>query len=147
MLKVTKKIEYALMAVKYLFENQDLSISAREIGDKFNIPFDTLSKTLQILNSQNIVLAIKGKNGGYKLNSNLCEISFYEFCQIIEQKEFDQDCTDLCELAANCNISTPLNSLNKYLREFLQSLTLSTLLFENTLFQINQNKEQFNELQ
>jgi Rrf2 family protein len=147
MLKITRKIEYALMALKYLCENKDRAISAREICDKFNTPFDTVSKSLQILNTNNVVTAIKGKNGGYKLDYDLSTLSFYRFCQLIEQKEMDSNCTLECELSESCNISTPLTSLNNYLKEFLNSLTLENLLFENTLFQINNSKKELNELQ
>lgn len=134
MLKINKKVEYALMALKFMSDKRDsLSlVSAREICDKFHTPFDTTAKVMQIMNNHDILTSVKGIRGGYSLNKSLSEITYMELVQMIEGKEeIGRVCTNhkgTCELIGSCNISTPVENLNKKLNGFLEKLTLSELL-------------------
>ena len=67
MLKINKKVEYALMALKFMAEEKAIGkiTSAREICDKFNTPFDTTAKVMQAMNHHKILNSVKGTKGGY----------------------------------------------------------------------------------
>ena len=47
MLKITKKVEYALIAVRHLQENKDKLVPVAEISSSYGIPREVLAKTLQ----------------------------------------------------------------------------------------------------
>ena len=50
MLKLTKKADYGLMALKYLAERPDTAaLSAKDIADAYGIPAQLLAKILQQL--------------------------------------------------------------------------------------------------
>ena len=68
MLKITRKVEYALIALRH-FQNQekDKLTSAKEMSKTYGIPQELLAKILQRLARENIVDAVKGPAGGYKL--------------------------------------------------------------------------------
>jgi DNA-binding IscR family transcriptional regulator len=66
MFKLSRKIEYGLMTIKFLLDQKE-PLSTREISDQLQIPFDTTAKILQLLNQQKIVEAEKGLHGGYVL--------------------------------------------------------------------------------
>ena len=53
MLKITKKVEYALISLKFIWEEKSRGelTTAREICSKFNLPFDTTSKVMQAMNN------------------------------------------------------------------------------------------------
>ena len=55
MLKITKKVEYALIAVRHLQENKDKLVPVAEISSSYGIPREVLAKTLQKLASSNVI--------------------------------------------------------------------------------------------
>lgn len=130
MIKINKKIEYALMALKFFEDSSDHGPkSAREIADTFNIPFDTLSKVLQLLNSNNLINGTKGAKGGYVLNRSLDQIYITSLFEILEEKMISIDCHEGdCQLSDKCNISTPILNLTDILKNFLENITIKDLL-------------------
>lgn len=137
MLKINKKVEYALMALKFMADKARASdastlISAREVCDEFNTPFDTTAKVMQLMNAQDILKSTKGIKGGYTLNKNLSNITYMELVRLIEGKDhMGRVCESkqgTCELFGKCNIATPVDKLNRKLNQFLETLTLEDLL-------------------
>jgi len=141
MLKINKKVEYALMALKFMADkahDEEAHLkgaaltSAREVCDEFNTPFDTTAKVMQLMNNQDILKSTKGIKGGYSLNKNLNEITYMELVRLIEGKEhIGRVCEGkqgTCELFGKCNIATPVEKLNRKLNQFLETLTLEDLL-------------------
>lgn len=146
MLKINKKVEYALMGLKYMSEfTPGQLISAREICDNFNIPFDTVAKVMQQLNNHDILKSVKGIKGGYILSKTLDEISYMDLVRLVEGKsETGSKCISekgTCELYKTCNIITPVEKLNKKLNLYLETLTLNELL-SGTEFEFATNSEQ-----
>lgn len=135
MLKVNKKIEYALMALKFMAAREDGALtSAREICDKFNTPFDTTAKVMQTMNSNDILKSVKGIKGGYSLNKKLSEITYMDLVRMIEGVDGGSICQGhkgTCELFGTCNISTPMKKLYEKINEYLEGLSLEELLLEN----------------
>lgn len=137
MLKINKKVEYALMTLKFMADKTHEGpavplISAREICDELNTPFDTTAKVMQLMNNQDILKSTKGIKGGYSLNKGLHEITYMELVRLIEGKDqIGRVCeTKLgtCEFYSKCNIATPVEKLNRKLNQFLESLSLEDLL-------------------
>ncbi|WP_372654630.1 Rrf2 family transcriptional regulator [Halobacteriovorax sp.] len=132
MLKVNKKVEYALMALKFMVEKGDELTSAREICDHFRTPFDTTAKVMQVMNSHNILNSVKGIKGGYTVSTDLSKISYLTLARMIEAKEVKSICQTnkgLCELHCDCNIVNPMSTLSEKLNQFLDSLSIQELLF------------------
>jgi len=139
-LKITKKVEYALMALKFMSSKpKDELTSARELCDEFNTPFDTMAKVLQAMNQAGWLSSIKGIKGGYVLCMDLSMISFMQLNRVIEGQENEDVCTKnngRCELHGTCNIVTPITTLNKHVNSFLDVLTLNQLLTQETNIQL-----------
>ncbi len=133
MLKINKKVEYALMALKYISDKEETRlVSAREICDEFQTPFDTTAKVMQVMNNHGVLKSVKGIKGGYSLLRPLEKISYMELVQMIEGKdELGKACFSVkgkCELFEKCNIVTPVEQLNQKLNSYLMTLTLNELL-------------------
>lgn len=132
MLKINKKVEYALMALKFMADSENTLTSAREICDEFKTPFDTTAKVMQLMNNHDILKSVKGIKGGYSLNKSLKEITYMQLARLIEGKEnIGRVCSSTkgnCELIGKCNIATPVEQLNRKLNVFLETLTLADLL-------------------
>lgn len=135
MIKINKKVEYALMVLKHIVDkSSNEPTSAREVCEKFNIPFDTTAKVMQVMNSAKILESTKGVKGGYFLKMELDQINYLAFSELIEGKDFAMDCVKMkCSLIESCNITSPINRLNHYLTLFFEGLTLKDLLTENKL--------------
>ena len=69
MLKLTKRADYGMMAMRYLAEHaaEGKAHSARDIADAYNIPLPVLAKTLQTLARAELVASQHGAMGGYAL--------------------------------------------------------------------------------
>lgn len=147
MIKINKKVEYALMALKHLSVQNSLKneqaahvckdglhalTSAREICDQYGTPFDTVAKVMQVMNAHDILKSVKGIKGGYYLNKNLSEITYMQLVRMIEGKEdlgrVCQSQKGMCELFHKCNIVTPVEQLNRKLNSYLETLTIQELL-------------------
>ncbi|MBK26878.1 MAG: transcriptional regulator [Halobacteriovorax sp.] len=136
MLKINRKVEYALMALKFMASKPVGNLtSAREICEHFNVPFDTTAKVLQTMNTRGLLNSVKGIRGGYHLEKSLDEITYMQLARMVEGKEEGQFCHnskgEVCELYTNCNIVDPLEQLNKKLNAYLESLSLKELLFDD----------------
>ncbi len=132
MIKINRKVEYALMVLKLMSERstQDLT-TAREVCDRFKTPFDTTAKVMQQLNLAGILVSVKGVKGGYYLQQDLSELSYLTLAEIIEDKKFTLDCHEgPCELLGSCNISQPIKRLNDYVVSIFSSLSVQELLNE-----------------
>lgn len=131
MLKINKKVEYALMCLKFMSQKRaDELTSAREVCEKFHTPFDTTAKVMQTLNHHGILSSVKGIKGGYRLERALEDISYMEVSELIDGKKSEVFCQGhkgLCELYQTCNIVTPVELLDKKIRQFLHELSLAEL--------------------
>ncbi len=135
MIKINRRVEYALMVLK-LLKDKGLNelTTAREVCARFNTPFDTTAKVMQIMNTAGILQSQKGVKGGYTLSKDLDSLSYLELAQLIEGKSFHMDCASgPCELLHSCNISGPIKRLNHYLLSIFQTLSISELLAEEKL--------------
>ena len=126
MLKITRKTEYALIALKHLQMNSNNLISAKEISNKYLIPKQLLAKILQQMSKLNYINAIQGVYGGYQINKNLNNISLTKFIEDLEGPIAMVDCSlniD-CLQIENCNIKTPINKINDNIRSILNNISL-----------------------
>ena len=68
MLRLSKKADYALMAMKHLALRGDRgSSSAREIAEQYDIPIELMAKVLQRLVQRGLLASHQGTRGGYQL--------------------------------------------------------------------------------
>ena len=111
MLRLTKKADYGLMALKYLAEHTDTaSLSARDIAEAYHIPPQLLAKILQRLAKVGILRSHAGMSGGYTLFITSCGPSH-----------------DGCDLTDSCTIKEPLARVNDSISGLLRSISIADL--------------------
>ncbi len=131
MLKINRKVEYALMTLKFMTtKKRDDLTSAREICERFKIPFDTTAKVMQQMGHHGILDSVQGVKGGYTLITDLSKISYMDLNRIIEGKSDAIGCENgrPCHLKDFCNIMGPVIKLNKKLGSYLEKTNLKELL-------------------
>ncbi|HEY1501445.1 MAG TPA: Rrf2 family transcriptional regulator [Acidobacteriaceae bacterium] len=131
MLRLTKKADYGLMALKFLAEHADqTSLSAKDIAEAYHIPPQLLAKILQRLAKVGILRSHAGMNGGYSLLKAAREISAFEVIHAIDGPLFITSCGPShsgCDLTDSCTIKEPLARVNDTISGVLRSISIADL--------------------
>jgi Rrf2 family protein len=130
MLKLTKKADYGLIALKHLAVRKPLSASAKDIADSYGIPLPLLSKILQKLVKSGFLFSEHGANGGYRLARDPGSITAFEVIRAIEGPVFLTSCYTEhgdCEHSERCNVKEPLKRVHEGIVRLLNSITISEM--------------------
>ena len=134
MLKLNRTTEYGLIALTYIRNKVEGELtSAREIADRFDLPFEILAKTLQRLKDQNVIASTYGTRGGYILSRDLVTLSLGEFVKMMEGPVAMVACThpDVehqdCGYRGQCNIRGMMSQLNDRFSDFLNRISIEEL--------------------
>ncbi len=132
MLRLSKKTEYALIAVQYIASSKGRVVSAKEIAEYHSISFEFLSKALQILVRKKFIASHQGINGGYSFAKDPHVISVAEIIEAIEGKPSIVDCCGAdgnasCDMHHRCPIKTPMAILQRRIDEVLYSMTVAQM--------------------
>ena len=129
MLKLTRKLEYALIALRHRQDKRDTFISAKEIADMYLIPRELLAKTLQQMAKLNYIKAAQVSQGGYRIRKGLTEISLTQFIEAMEGPIGIVDCTinSDCVQLDNCNIRMPIKKINNNIRAIFNGIRVGDI--------------------
>ncbi|HWP99972.1 MAG TPA: Rrf2 family transcriptional regulator [Vicinamibacterales bacterium] len=112
MLRLSKKADYALMAMKHLAVQADRgSASAREIAQTYDIPVELLAKVLQRLVHRGLLVSHQGTRGGYRLARPAGTISVAEVIEAIDGPLTMTACSvddHRCDQFSSCSVRDPL---------------------------------------
>ncbi len=139
MLRLSKKADYALMAVQYMaslqssFGASPRIVNTKEIAEEYNIPLELLAKVLQTLARHGIVESQNGPKGGYLLAREAKTITIAEVLEAIEGPLAITDCYHekegtSCLQHGHCNIRTPLLRVQDSIHQLLNSMTIEDML-------------------
>jgi Rrf2 family protein len=112
MLRLSKKTDYALMAMKHLATRPDAgSASAREIAEQYDIPIELLAKVLQRLTRRGLLTSHQGTRGGYRLARSADSVSVADIIEAIDGPLTVTACStdaENCEQYEKCSVRDPL---------------------------------------
>src|SRR5271165_4407637 len=130
MLKLTKKADYGLIALKHLAVSAPASSSAKEIAEAYGIPAALLSKILQKLVKNGFLQSEHGTNGGYKLARDAREITALEVIRSIDGPIVLTACFTehgMCSHTEKCNVREPLRKVHEGILRLLSNITISDM--------------------
>jgi Rrf2 family protein len=131
MLRLSKKTDYALIAMKHLAVRGDRgSSSAREIAGQYDIPIELLAKVLQRLVRRGLLVSQQGTRGGYQLARGPAAISVADVIQAIDGPVAVTACTTedgTCDQFAKCNVRDPLARVRERILGALGDCTIAEL--------------------
>jgi Rrf2 family protein len=135
--KINRKLEYALMALKYMSQKIPGELtSAKEVSDAFHTPFDATARVMQQMAQKGGFLRAEyGVNGGYQITKDLAKVSIHDLVEVIEGPTALVKCLHKevpCDIQGTCNIVSPITTLNNKLNDFYKSVSLKDLLVERT---------------
>ncbi len=137
MLQLTKRTDYAILALSYMARQPEARCSAREIVEQHHVSASLLMNVLKTLCQRNLVSSTRGAKGGYMLAAPPERISLAEIIGIMEgpvsfvrcAKKFENG-KQPCEMMGTCPVSRPVRKVHRQLNEFLKKVTLAQIAFD-----------------
>ncbi len=132
MLRLSKKSDYALIAMKHLATRPDGggSSSAREISESYDIPLELLAKVLQRLVRARLLVSVQGTRGGYRLGRSAQLISVADVIQAVDGPVTVTACSDTdhnCDQFNKCSIRDPLWKIKNRILESLNTVSVAEM--------------------
>ena len=135
MLRLSKKIEYALLALQHMTlheTGQGNVYTVKEMSEHFGISFDLLAKVMSRLAKHGIVKSTQGVNGGFIMAKPAHEVTIYDVIVAIEGLSANLvECgshPDLqCTMEGSCGIKHPLMRLQSVINNAMASMAIADL--------------------
>ena len=133
MLRLTKKVEYALIALLHMSEKRNNELTtAKELSRYYHIPQELMGKVLQQLSKRNFIHSVQGVKGGYRLEKPLEKVKISHVVNIVDGPIKIVDCVNHnekcnCQQISFCNIKDPMGIIQHKLEYFFNTLTLKDL--------------------
>jgi Rrf2 family protein len=132
MLYVSKRTDYALMALAFLAERPGRVASAREIASAAGLPGALLMNILKTLQQHRVVSSSRGVKGGYRVSDELHRVSLWDLMGMLEVNGADEG-HDCCDTVTRYKITRaaqhkPVLALQYKLIGFLEKVKLSDLV-------------------
>ena len=140
MLRLSKKADYALIAMKHLaMKAGSESTSAREIAELYDIPIELMAKVLQRLVRTGLLVSTQGTRGGYMLSRASASISVGDVIQAIDGPFTVTACStdnNDCEQYGKCSIRDPLWQIKERIVAALATVSLAQMASEHVTAEI-----------
>ncbi|MBR4626602.1 MAG: Rrf2 family transcriptional regulator [Ruminococcus sp.] len=130
-MRISTKVECGIIALLdiALNTNYENTVKVNAISKRNNISAKYLEQILPLLKQSELIISVKGSNGGYRLSRSLGDITLYEIVNALDRsilsssefsKELEQNATEAIE---RC-LWKPMTS---YLCKYAQRVTLKDL--------------------
>jgi len=136
-LKLTKKADYSLIALKHFAAIRSgdgsgaAALSAKELAESSGIPLPLLSKLLQKLGKTGFLVSECGTNGGYRLARDPRDISALQVIRAIDGPIVLANCftsATACGHSDRCTIKKPLRRIHEGILRLLDSVSIQDML-------------------
>ncbi|MCK9407744.1 MAG: Rrf2 family transcriptional regulator [Bacteriovoracaceae bacterium] len=133
MLKLSKKVEYGLIAIRHIASVNNQISTVKEISEKYSIPSDVLAKVMQKLTKGKLITSHQGAMGGYTLARGADQISVMNVISVIEGSQmgiaqcFSEE-PENCSIYLNCTIKNPLGKIQHNLELVFNSMKVSEIV-------------------
>lgn len=135
MLLLTRKTDYALLALASLARQSPTSASARSLAERLKLPLPVLRNILKQLTSRGLLKSTRGTRGGYQLARSPDQITLAQLLETIEGPvQLARCCPGSeggaegeCHLEESCLIRGNMRRVHASLMQFLDEVTLTQL--------------------
>jgi len=131
---LTRKTDYALVALAWLARLDGQAVSARDLAEQLHLPLPVLRNILKVLATEGLLLSTRGPAGGYRLARPPAAISLADVVRCIEGPAQLLRCCPVpgdqepgCRLQDSCHIKAGVLRVQERLVEFLDGVTLESI--------------------
>ena len=128
---LSKTCDYAVRAALYISTQQERTyVPIREMSEKLEISFHFLTKILQTLTQNNIMISFKGPNGGLALARAADSIKIIEIIEAIDGSKLFQECLlglNKCDDHNPCPLHNHWAEIREQIRVLFAETSLASL--------------------
>lgn len=133
MLRLTKKVEYALFALQYMAVRCGEVVSSKEIAECCGLSPELVAKVMSSLARSGIVRVHHGVHGGFALERSPATISLSEVMRGVEGHQphlvqCEDQHSQRCAIEDHCTIRSPLVALQAQIERIFDAMTIADLL-------------------
>lgn len=128
-MEITTKGRYAVRVMTDLARSGEF-VSLNEVAMRQDISVKYLEKIVAMLSKANLVMSMRGVNGGYKLSLPPEKISVKDILSATGDSIKISTCldTEICPKANKCDTIGVWNTLNDLINTYLENVTLKDLI-------------------
>lgn len=133
MLKLSKKVDYGLMAISHIAycEDEEKIVNTKRIAEEYSIPVELLAKILQKMAKGGLITSLNGPKGGYVLARPPRDITVGQVVNAIEGPIelvhcYRGDETD-CQQLPKCSVRKPILRIQDSIARLLDSITIEEI--------------------
>ncbi|MCH7589856.1 Rrf2 family transcriptional regulator [PVC group bacterium] len=133
MLLIHKKLEYAVIVLKFLHKlYPGERATAKEISEHYKMPFDSTSRVMQLMKDGHLLKSEQGMKGGYSIATDLNHVSLLGLMECVLGPVEITKCLNKeygnCELTCQCSIIPSMIYLNEKILSLYKTITLYELM-------------------
>jgi len=132
MLRLSKKADYGLIAVRHLAAMYGQgTASAKDIAHAYGIPQQLMAKVLQRLAKKGLLVSQHGSAGGYELARPPAFVSALEVINAIDGPMVITSCITAqgeCQQTPLCTVREPLRKVNESIINALGTLSMAQMV-------------------
>lgn len=140
MLQLTKRTEYALIALVHMVDRRGDVTSVRELCERYPLPKRLVAEVLKDLSRAGLVESHRGASGGYSLAMSPESITLGQIIHAIEGSPALTNCDSMaqsrdggCEVHPVCPIRSPIDRIREHIWRLFETTSLRSLVPERHL--------------
>lgn len=132
MLKLSKRVEYALLAMQDMVRRPEAIVSAKDVAERYSLSQAMVAKVLQQLAREGVVRSYAGVNGGYRLALDPLLITIERVIHIVDGYSggivnCQNPAHHECITHDSCTIREPILILQERINATFRSMTVAEL--------------------
>ena len=137
-MKLTTKGRYAVLALTELaLAKENSLVKITEIAVRQNISSTYLEQILLLLKNSNLIIGVRGPNGGYKLSTSPENIMISDIVNIVEGRMEAKGCVSksgsCTGVSGRCLTHDLWDELSRHIELFLGQISLKDIITGNVL--------------
>lgn len=137
MIRLNKLTDYAVVIMTEMGRMPDVA-TASAISKRTTVPRPTVAKLMKLLAQRRLVVAHRGRMGGYGLARPAADITVAQVVEAIEGPLTVSDCVDgaalCCDIERTCPMHGRWDLVNGAIRRALAGLTLADMVRPDPIF-------------
>jgi len=136
MLRLSKKVEYGILAMQYMASHPEDLYTAKYLSNELHLSYDFLAKTMQKLIKADLVDSQQGTKGGYFLARPASEIKLMDIIETLDGRPELVDCVSNnpdkdCEKKTSCLLHDPIKMIQKKVEDIFTGTSLVDIIEHN----------------
>lgn len=133
-MKLSNTSQYAIRILTYMADKQDTQrINAKELSHTLDIPYKFLTKIMTDLVKVGFIVSIRGREGGYRFEKKISEISIEDILKTFNDEIKDEACLlgiGYCNNSCKCALHDQWLDSKIALQKIFKESSIDTLVGE-----------------